>query len=370
MTRARVVVGAVIALTGAGCHAETPYEKPVTPVGVAVATEARPSAATRYSATVDALTRVDVAFRVGGYVRAIGTVRDGSGSRLLREGDTVRKGTPLATVDQTDTGERVSQSRAQLEEAAAAAAQAERTLARARALFDKDALARPELEAAQTAAQAAQARVAAARAGVRQVESVAGDSTLVAPFDGILLEKRIDVGALAMPGMPAFTLADITSVKVVFGVPDVVMPTVRDSVAEVEADAFPGATFPARLTNVSPAADPRGRVFDVELTIANADARLRPGMIASVRLRSRHEPPPELLIPLAAVTHPAGASTGYAVFVLEPQGSGTVVRQRIVTLGDLRGNQVAVSSGLRRGERVVVSGTAFVTDGAPVRIVL
>lgn len=352
------------------CHAETPYEKPITPVGVATASEASPGGAMRYSATVDAVMRVDLAFRVGGYVRTIGTVGDGRSRRSLREGDTVRRGTVLATVDPTDTAERVRQARAQLEEATAAAAQAERSLVRARALFDQDALARPELEAAQTADQAAKARVAAATAGVRQVESVAGDTTLVAPFDGILLRKQVNVGSLAMPGAPAFTLADITSVKAMFGVPDVVLPTVREAGVDVEVEAFAGATFPARLTNVSPAADPRGRVFDVELTIPNADGRLRPGMIASVTLHPPGESAPELLVPLSAITHPAGASTGYAVFVVESQGSSTVARQRLVELGSLRGNLVSVTSGLRRGERVVVSGTAMVTDGLPVRVVL
>ncbi len=370
MTRRHVWGVAVAVLCATGCQAETAYEKPITPVGVAVAIEARTDHASRYSATVDAITKVDLAFRVGGYVRSLGTIAEGAGQRPLREGDHVRGGTTLAIIDQTDNSERVRQVRAQLEEATAASAQADRTLARARALFDKDALARPELEAAQAGAEAARARVAAAGAGARQVESVLGDHTLVAPFDGILLKKSINVGALATPGAPAFSLADISSVKVVFGVPDVALAEVRASGVEVQTDAFPGVVFPARLTNVAPTADPRGRVFDVELTIANGDGRLRPGMVASVEVRRQGAEAPELLVPLSAITRPAGGSTGYAVFVVEGQGDSVVVRQRLVDLGALRGNLVTVSKGLSRGDRVVVSGTAFVTDGATVRIVV
>lgn len=370
MTRAHAW-GVAVALLGAtGCHTEVAYEKPITPVAVTVATEARSDNASRYSATVDAVTKVDLAFRVGGYVRSLGTIAEGRGQRPLREGDRVRQGATLATIDQTDNSERVRQVGAQVEEATAAAAQAERTLARATALFARDALAKPELEAAQAAAEAAKARVAAATAGARQVESVRGDHTLAAPFDGILLRKTVNIGALAVPGVAAFSLADTSSVKVVFGVPDVALAAVRASAIEVQTDAYPGEVFPARLTQVAPAADPRGRVFDVELTIANGDGRLRPGMVASVEVRRQGEAAPDLLVPLSAITRPAGASTGYAVFVVEGAGESTVVRQRTVELGELRGNLVTVSKGLSKGDRVVVSGTALVTDGATVRVVL
>jgi multidrug efflux system membrane fusion protein len=370
MTRTHGWCAALALLGACGCHAETPYDKPVTPVGVAEAMEARPEHVVRYSATIDAITKVDLAFRVGGYVRSVGTVAEGEGRRALREGDRAGKGTALATIDQTDSSERARQGRAQVEEATVAAAQAERTLARVRTLFDKDALPRPDLEAAQAAADAARARVTAATAALRQVESVVGDTTLVAPFDGILLKTFMEVGALAAPGVPVFRLADVSSVKAVFGVPDVALREVRTASIEVQADAYPGAVFPARLTNVGPAADTRGRVFDVELTILNRDGRLRPGMIASVELRREGEGTPEVLVPLSAITRPAGGSAGYAVFVVEGQGAATVVRQRVVDLGELRGNLVTVKEGLRRGDRVVVTGVAFVTDGAPVRVVL
>ena len=93
-------------------------------------------------------------------------------------------------------------------------------------------------------------------------------------------------------------------------------------------------------------------------------------MVASVELRRQGEAAPDLLVPLSAITRPPGGSTGYAVFVVEGEGASAVVRQREVDLGELRGNLVTVSKGLRKGDRVVVSGTAFVTDGAAVRIVL
>lgn len=370
MNRLRAAIALAPLLAVAACHAETPYDKPVTPVSVAAVAEASPEGVSRYSATVDAVTRVDLAFRVGGYVRSIGTVADGAAVRTLREGDVVRKGAALATLDRTDNGERARQVQAQIAEATAARAQAERTYARARVLFDKDALARPELEAAQTALDAARARVDAATAGLKQVESVLGDHTLVAPFDGTILRKTVNVGGLAMPGQPAFNLADTRSVKAVFGVPDVALAGIRAAGITVQADAYPGAPFSARLTNVAPSADPRGRVFDVELTIPNGDGRLRPGMVVSVEVTRDAATAPELLVPLSAVTRPAGATTGYAVFIVEGQGAATVARQRAVDLGELRGNLVRVSRGLRKGDRVVVSGTAFVTDGAPVRVVL
>ena len=130
-----------------GCSRQETYQKPLTPVRVQTVGSADGSTELRYSATIEPKTRVDLAFKVGGYIRTLAAV-DG---RTIESGDRVGKGMVLATIQPTDYDERVDQARSQLSEAEAAAAAAKTAYDRASALFKASSLSRPEFEQAQTA---------------------------------------------------------------------------------------------------------------------------------------------------------------------------------------------------------------------------
>jgi RND family efflux transporter MFP subunit len=141
----------------------------------------------------------------------------------------------------------------------------------------------------------------------------------------------------------------------------------------VTVESAAAATFAGRVTAIAPAADPQSRVFNVEVTIPNADGRLRPGMIGSVAvdLSARAARAPAagtLTIPLTAVIRSPQDAHAYAVLVVEQQNGAEVARARRVALGDVLGNAVAVTSGLAAGERVIVSGATLVADGRQVRV--
>jgi multidrug efflux system membrane fusion protein len=122
---------------------------------------------------------------------------------------------------------------------------------------------------------------------------------------------------------------------------------------------------------VSPSADQKSRVFDVEVTIPNADGALKAGMIATVHMEDgpAATASPASVVPLSAIVRPPGSTQGYAVFAVEPDGEVLTARARKVTLGEVYGNMIEVGSGVKPGDRVIVAGATLVTDGERVRIV-
>jgi len=123
---------------------------------------------------------------------------------------------------------------------------------------------------------------------------------------------------------------------------------------------------------VAPSADAQSRVFDIEVTIPNADGRLRPGMIGSVELGAEAgsaSASANAAVPLSAIVRSPRAAGEYTVFVVDGRGDETVARARAVTLGGVRGNLVAITRGLERGERVIVMGAGLLADGDAVRVI-
>ncbi len=230
-----------------------------------------------------------------------------------------------------------------------------------------------ELEVARTRWKTATATTAGAKARVDEATTAVGDATLRSPMNGVVIKRWIEVGALAAPGTPAFTIADVSSVKAVFAVPDTILPRVQlGAVQAVTADAFPGVMFQGRISRIAPSADPRSRVFEAEVMIPNADRRLRAGMVAALSLGSAPidaDARPLPLVPLAAIVRAPGKTAGFAVFVVDGAPGRPVVHSREIELGEYLGRDIPVRKGLVGGERIVVLGAGLLSDGEPVEII-
>jgi RND family efflux transporter MFP subunit len=276
----------------------------------------------------------------------------------------------LAKVHQADYQEKVNQGRAKLAEGEATLRKANLDLERAKTLFAADSLIKPDLDSAQANFDSAQARVTSARADIELALSALGDTTLIAPATGLILERKIEVGTLVGAGTVGFVLGDVSAVKARFGIPDAAIATVKlgESIG-VAVDAVAEKMFTGRITAVAPTADPQSRVFDVEVTIPNADGRLRPGMIGTVALGLPRTPAQQpLIVPLSAVIRATEADS-YALMVVERKGDVEIAHLRSVELGDVTGNGVAVTRGVAAGDRVVVTGASLLVDGDPVRVI-
>jgi RND family efflux transporter MFP subunit len=365
---------ALAAASVAGCTKAVAREAAAPqPVKTAeVATAAAPTGV-RYSATIEPAQEVLLSFKASGYVDSVlQRATPGGGVHTAQQGDRVSRGLVLARVRESEYRERVNQGRARVAEGEASLVKARLDLERAKTLFASQSLTKPDLDGAQAAFDAAEARMASARADVELALTALRDTTVVSPLDGVILERKIEVGMLAGAGTQAFVLGEVSTVKARFGIPDIMVQAVAlGDPIDVSVDAAGTATFAGRVTAIAPAADPQSRVFDVEVSIANKSGELRPGMIGAVTLMPRAaaaaNAPRPLTVPLTAVVR-STIGGQFAVAVVETTDKATVARLRQVELGDVIGNEVAVTKGVSAGERVVVSGATLLVDGAPIRV--
>jgi RND family efflux transporter MFP subunit len=391
-----ILVATVV--TVCGCTGRGTSVEPGSPKAVRLVTVEASAAgdSTTYSAIMTPDTQVDLAFRVAGYVVDIRRARDDAGRlRVLEPGALVPKGATLARVRPTEyqaevdkaSGARneaasgVAAAEAALIEARAASTQAELDFSRASALWEQESITKPAYDGAKAKVAAARAKVDAAAAGVtaakqrtttagaqlHEAEIALGDTELRAPFNAILLERRVDVGTLVSSATAAFTIADLRRIKARFTAPDTALRLIRQGqILPVTVDAFPGEHFQGRILSIAPAADPKSRSFEVVATIDNPSLRLRAGMIASVVLMGDGTDRAQLRIPIDSLVHDA-ARDEYLVYIIEQQANGAIAKALHVHPGPLTGNQVTVLDGLRPGQRIVAAGANLLRAGDRVK---
>ncbi len=361
----------------AGCHSETElHAKSLTAVKVRAVAQSVDASGARYSANIEPATRVDLAFKVGGYVERVAQIRGVDGKlRILQEGDHVARTTELASVRKSDYAQKLAEAKASLAEAVAAHEQAQLDFDRTQRLTANNAVSKANVDATRVQLSAATARLDGAKVRVEEAQTMLSDTAIRAPMDGVILRRSVEVGALASPGAPAFSLADTSTVKVVFGVPDTVLEPLRLGAPQlVTSEAFRGVEFSGRITRIAPAADPKSRVFEVEVSIPNAtdtqQPQLKVGMVAALKLNGAAGVVPSVaVLPLSAVVRSRAHADRFAVFALDDKSTPPLVHVREVELGDLLGNVIPVKSGLAAGEKVVVQGASLLSDGEPVRVI-
>jgi RND family efflux transporter MFP subunit len=373
MTTRSTVLGLALAAGSLACARTHAERAPARPVRVESVSAHNAAAGLRYSASIQPREQVSLAFKTSGYVRELRQVTGLDGRpRTVQQGDFVRAGTVLARLQSEDYQERVNQGKGQLAETDANLVKARADAQRAEALYAAKALTRPDYDAATANLAAALARSEAARAQLESAQISLRDSALIAPTDGVILSRSVEVGTLAAAGTVGFVVADLTSVKAVFGVPDSVVARVTLGMSvPVTSDAFGETRFAGRVTAISPSADAQSRVFNIDVTIPNPKGQLKAGMIASVEAAASEAPDIAAGAPTVAVSAVVKSARprAFAVFVVEGGHDASTVRARDVVLGRVSGNRVAIDSGLKVGDRVVVSGASLLTDGDAVRVI-
>jgi multidrug efflux system membrane fusion protein len=353
----------------AGCSKEQPYQKPITPVRVQTVETETPEAGPKYSGSIEPVSMVNVAFRLGGYVSQIMTLPDGGSTRLVQESDVVPKGAALVRLRDDDYKVKVAEAESQLHQAQAGVEKAKLDYERADALFKEQSLTKSDMDGAKAQLDNAQAIVDGAKAQVAEANLALKDSVLTSPADGVVIKRLVEVGSLVGPGTPAFVLADVSSLKAVFGAPDVLLSQLKIGMPlALTTEAFPG-TFTGRISSIAPAADPRSRVFDVEVSFPNPGLKLKPGMIVTIKMASTHPAEGIPVVPMGSIVRSKTNPDGYAVYVVNDEGGKAVARSRDITLGSALNNAVVVTAGLHPGEKVITSGATLVSDGETVEIV-
>jgi RND family efflux transporter MFP subunit len=371
-TQTRLIACSLLLFAAPGCRSSRGAEEKAipTPVKVRIVAEASALEAQRYSGSVEPATRVDIAFKVGGHVRALAERPGPDGRRhAIQEGDRVEKGAVLAVVKESDYQVRFESAVSSLAEAKASVRQAELDHQRSAKLLASHSVSQAETDSMSVKLDVARARLAGALSKVQEARLALEDCIVRAPIGGVVLKRSVEIGTLVGQGSPAFVLADTSNVKVVFGAPDKMVEKLSmGGQLEVEVPAI-SARFKATITRISPAADRSSRVFDIETTIGNPKDQLRVGMIASLSIPKKELETTSLALPLTAVLRSKTEPRGFSVFVLEGDGERGVAKSRDVSLGEVLGNQVLVRGGLARGERVISMGATELFDGAQVRVI-
>ena len=362
-------------LLSAACTPKPPAEPPGNPVRTQHVSTASGAGGVRYSANVIPRAQVDVAFKVNGYVDAIRQVKGADGrERVLQQGDVVARGSMLAKVRDTDYVDNVKKAQANLDKANAALEKATNDFRRATNLQAVNSITGPDYDSAKQEYETSKAAVDGARAQLNEAQSSLGYATLTAPMPGVLLQRKIEVGDLVGPGTTGFVLADVSYVKVVFGVPDVMLDRVKlGGRMQISTASLPGRLFTGTITAVAPSADANTRVSEIEVSVPNARGELRDGMVASLEVAGAGAPTGQraeaIAVPLAAVVQASPGDAKYAVFVVTSDGKQDVAKLHPVELGPVVGNSVIVTSGLEAGANVIVSGATIVRDGDTVRLI-
>jgi RND family efflux transporter MFP subunit len=331
----------------------------------------------------------DVGVKTGGRLQSL----------AFEEGTKLRAGQVIARIEHADLDAQLAASRAAVAEAEAQLAQSQaqraedlRQLERQQALAKDGIATAAALTAAQAAADVSAARVrtgeaaiASARARIRVTEEAIENTNVRAPFDGVVIKKRAEVGETVSPfgvagqasreGGAIATIADLRELEVQTEVSEnTVAKLTRAMPATVKLQAYPDLSFRGRLREIFPSADRAKAIVEVRVSILDPSADVKPEMTASVTFEQPASPAaapaPDapavstVLISRRGIVGQSDQGGAAEVWVV----SGGVATRRPVTLGAVRLDQVEVRSGLAPGEAVVLNPPAALASGGRVRV--
>ena len=362
--RLKAVAALLMLIAGAsGCQRPTKVAaKSATPVRLADVALSSSSESLRYSASVLPFAEATLSFKSSGYVTEIRQIMGADGRRRdIGPGDYVTRGAVLAQIRHQDLKNQLDQATAMLSQAQAQHVQATLDYERAKALYATHSLTKPDFDQAQARFDSTLAGEDQAKASLHEAQLALEDADLTAPFSGYILSRNIELGNLVASGMAAFTVADTSSVKIGFGVPESAVRQLRlGQQFSIHLQDDP-KEYQGRVTSIAASADEKNRVFAVEVTVPNPKSYLKPGMIASLNLLGVQNAPAPA-VPITAVVADPASSGRYAVFVATDESGKWLAHLREVKLGETHESNVAVD-GVKAGEKVVVVGTAGLKDG-------
>ena len=408
----RSCLGVVLCLLsfGPGCsRQESTPAKVIRPVRTAVVTAGDQPYVRTFPGKVEASKTADLAFQVGGLLISV----------PVKEGEHVAKGGIIAKIRPDEFQARVEAVQGQLDQAkatlnalrlgerpeeqirretqvrasAARLANAKTELDRYGRLVKSNAVSQAEYELAQTTYRVAgeehqaslqlaekgtvarKEDIEASEAAIRSLEGRMAeadlqlqDSTLRAPYNGVVSLRFVEAGQAITPNKPVVRFQNTDSLDVLMDVPESVIAAeirpARRVQMTAELNGIPGRRFPVTIKETSQTADPATQTFQVRLTMNDTrGVPALPGMTATVTARfGGNGKSFRMLVPASAVVEAGGAEP--IVWII---GANQITARRVVRVGEVVGDQVEITSGLRPGDRIVTAGAAFVQDGMKVR---
>ena len=281
-------------------------------------------------------------------------------------GANVKQGDVLAVVDTPELDERIAVAQSELAKAKANLELAKVTAARWDSLRHTAAVSQQEADEKDSDARAQAAQVDAAQSNVDRLKAQKAFANIVAPFDGVVTARNVDVGSLVradgVDTPPLFTVADVHQMRIYVPVPESYAADLKDGTkATLEVPEYPDRTFDATVTTTSRAIDRKSRTLLVELLADNKDGLLAPGAFTRVHFRIPPDPN-TFTVPASAMlyrdTEPEIATVG---------PDNRIVLKDVRIMRDL-GTAVEIAGGVIKDERIVTNPPDSIGDGEEVRV--
>jgi RND family efflux transporter MFP subunit len=398
-------------LTAAGCTPPPPAQADlIRPVKTLVLTAGEPTQTRAFPGKVDAANRVQLAFQVSGLLVKL----------PVKEGQKVAKGDLIAQLRQDEFEARLKTLQSQLDQSRAAlrallagdrpeerlrreadVRAAEARLANARSEYERmsrlmrsNAASRQDFERSEAQFRVAQedlkgvrqlleigtigreedidarsAEVRGLEARVVEANLQLSDSTLRAPYDGVIAQRFVEEGQNIAAKSPIVKFQDVDELEIVVDVPETVMAANLQTAdilqLEAEFSGVPGVRFPVHVKEIAQRADPTTQTFSIRVGMkAPPDQNILPGMTATVFLTYRKSSllDSRIMVPVAAVYK--DSSGEQIVWII---GGENTVSRRPVKLGGVSGDSVEIVDGAKAGERIARAGASFLREGMKVR---
>jgi RND family efflux transporter MFP subunit len=324
----------------------------VSPENLAVVARTTITSGPAFSGTLVADRTASIRAEVPGSVLAV----------MLDPGARVTKGTPLVRIDDSAIRDAFLSAKSGVTQAEMAADIAKREQDRAEKLLAAGAIAQNALEMARRGALGAQAALDDAKARLASAQKNLDNTTVKAPYDGVVSERQVNPGDIVAPGSPLVTIVDPSTMRLEGAVPADQLGSIRvGSPVSFTVTGYPGRTFSGAVSSIYPSADPQTRQVRLFARIPNSGSGLVAGLYASGRIASaRHE---GIVAPLTAVDQ-----RGVKPTVTKLKGGKAEKAE--VTLGtrDDATEQVELLTGVAAGDTLLVGAAAGITPGTQLRV--
>lgn len=343
---ASVVAAAMLSACGKK-EADPRTEPPL----VKVSTPAVGSSATReFTGVVAARVQSDLGFRVGGKIV----------ERLVNTGQTVRRGQPLMRIDGTDLALTTQAASGAVAAAEARAIQTAADERRYRDLVGAGAVSSSAYDQARAAAESARGQLVTARSQARVARNETSYTLLLADADGTIVETLAEPGQVVTAGQIVVRIARAGAREALVQLPETMRPAIGSM---AKARIYDGATVPARLRQLSDAADPASRTFEARYVLKRAGPPVPFGSTVTVAIAAGGQAA-STEVPLGAL-HDVGRGPGVWIIRDSKQPTVTWKPVKLAAVGE---ETVTIVSGLQPGQRFVAMGAHMLHEGQRVRI--
>ena len=275
----------------------------------------------------------------------------------IDEGGSVTAGAIVIKIDPARHELDLAAAEARLSQARANRRKERSQTARIRELRSQSVSSVRQLEEAENALALAQSAVRAEQAAVGVARRAVNDSSVAAPFEGLVARRAVELGEFVQSGTELFELVSLDLLEAVFSLTELDTERVRaGQKVAISVGAFPNRTFEGVVTFVAPTVDPETRTLRIKAEVDNAEALLRPGLFARVNLGvARREN--VMMVPQESLLQRAGGASLYRVIDEDR------VERVTVETGATEKNMVEVRGNLRPGDRIVRRGHGGLADG-------